>query len=92
MFLSSQLQSVPKDKGLKLRTTTINPRKPLKFPKVSAAMEKKTWDSPGCPVVKPCLPMQGELRSHIVPKNQNNQNKLMLRSEKTKFCKAIILR
>lgn len=44
MFLSSQLQSVPKDKGLKLRTTTVNPRKPLNFPKVSAAMEKKAWD------------------------------------------------
>ena len=73
VFLSSQLQSVPKDKGLKLRTTTINPRKPLDFPKVSAAMEKKAWDSPGCPVVITCLPVQGELRSHIVPKNQQKQ-------------------
>ena len=153
MFLSSQLQLVPRDKGLKLRTTIVNPRKLLNFPKEGRAMEKKAWDFPGCLVVEALSsnsgrakiphvtslvaltvkrlstmqetrvrslgwedPLEKEmaihsstiawkipwteepgrvhspwghkesdtterlhLRSHIVPKNQNNKNKLLLR-------------
>ena len=66
MFLSSQLQSVPRDKGLKLRTT-VNPRKLLNFPKEGRAMEKKAWDFPGWPIARTLsFPCKGALVGTLV--------------------------
>ena len=78
MFLSSQLQSVPRDKGLKLRTT-VNPRKLLNFPKEGRAMEKKAWDFPGWPVVETLSSNSGRAKIPHSAKKQNNKNKLLLR-------------